>query len=245
MTEKDKGTNARLKLEITEVSEPKDIGKERTWMMLEFKAKLEDADKAHTYKAFNEKFFEHIKKGETIDCDINITTNTSERDGEPITFTNRKVTQIYIDGQPVNVRQSGGGRWQDNPETRASIETQTAVKAMIGLYGQNPAEIALPPRARAIIKKALDWCDDHIPAHGEAPKAPQTALEPPQPASKEKADVSDLRNLEIKNLGDLFTACLKYFKLSKSAVLKELGGITQEQIADPKDSWLQIVATRE
>lgn len=76
-------------------------------------------------------------------------------------------------------------------------------------------------------------------------EAPQTAPQPRQPASKEKADVSDLRNLPIKNLGDLFTACLKYFKLNQAAVLKELGGITKEQISDAKDAWLQIVTTRE
>jgi len=134
MTETDKGTNARLKLEITEVSEPKDIGKERPWMMLEFKAKLEGEEKSHTYKAFNEKFFEHIKKGETVDCDINITSKTVEGKDGPHTYTNRKVTQIYVDGQPVNIKQSGGyrggGNYQADPAKLASEELRSRMHAI-------------------------------------------------------------------------------------------------------------------
>ena len=180
MAEKDKGTNARLKLEITEVQEPKDIGKERTWMMLEFKAKLEGEDKAHTYKAFTEKFFGHIKAGETIDCDVNITKNTFERDGEPVTFTNRKVVQIYIDGQPVNVRPSGGGRYQDSPETRASIESQKRADIIAQLYIAGKLGADHP-----LIDKLFNW----LLKLGEAtPNAPQPSPETRQPTSKAKAE---------------------------------------------------------
>ena len=250
MAEKDKGTNARLKLEITEVSEPKDIGRDnRVWMMLEFKAQLEDADKAHTYKAFIEKFFEHIKKGETIDADINITTNTVERDGEPVTYTNRKVTQIYIDSQPVNVKQSGSGYREDSPQKIASIETQTAVKTMVGAYGQiEAAGIAkgvapkYTPFVAKIINNALTWCNTRIPAD-DAPKAPQPVPQPPQTPSKDKAE-DNLMDLPIKNLGDLFTACQKHFKLTQSNTLKELGLTAKEEIADVQDAWRQIVSAR-
>jgi hypothetical protein len=32
--------------------------------------------------------------------------------------------------------------------------------------------------------------------------------------------------------------------MNQSAVLKELGGISKEDIADPQDAWLQIVELR-
>lgn len=64
------------------------------------------------------------------------------------------------------------------------------------------------------------------------------------PEDKSAPESPELKSLEIKNLGDLFNACLKHFKMNQSTVLKELGGITKEQIADPQDAWLQIVELR-
>jgi len=55
---------------------------------------------------------------------------------------------------------------------------------------------------------------------------------------------TELMNLSIKNLGDLFKACYEHFSMNQSDVLNELGGITKEQIADPQESWQQIVAAR-
>lgn len=235
-TEKDKGTNKRVKLEITEVSEPKDIGKDRPFMMLEFKAKGEDDDKAHTYKAFSSRLFEYIEKGATIDCDINITTKTVEgQDEEPRTYTNRKVTQIYVDGQPVNVRQSGGGYRQDSPETRASIESQKRADITAQLWIGGKFDEKTPE-----VIKMRKWLMAETPLPDKAPEAPQTALKPQETAPKE-----NLKDLPIKNLGDLFSACLKHYKLSQSAVLKELGGGTKEDIADAQTAWLQIVENRQ
>ena len=204
-TEKDKGTNARLKLEITSVSEPKDIGKERPWWMLEFKAKAEGDDKPHTYKAFGNTtdapLFKPIQTNPKIDCDINITTNVRERDGEPVTYTNRKVTQIYIDGKPVNVRQSGGGGYrQDSPDTRASIEAQkradiTAQLWIGGKFDGNSSEVT----------KMRKWLME------DTPIAPQPAPQPPQAEVKVKPD----DNGKAKLLDAVCAA--KKFKAPKTA----------------------------
>jgi len=199
-TEKDKGTNKRLTLEITEVLEPKDIGKDKPFMMLEFKAKGEDGDKELSYKAFSSKLFEPIQTSTSIDCDINITTKTVEGQDGPFTYTNRKVTQIYVDGQPVNVRQSsgyGGKDYKSDPDTRASIEAQKASDLVMTAYTQ--LRIAglpmMPIGLEAAWERALDWCNDHIPSRGEAPKAPQTTPQPRQAEVKEQSDVTGTAKL--------------------------------------------------
>lgn len=61
---------------------------------------------------------------------------------------------------------------------------------------------------------------------------------------KPKANNTELMNLSIKNLGELFSACHKHFGLNQSAVLEQLGGITKDQIADVQDAWRQIVEAR-
>ena len=258
-TEKDKGINKRLTLEITEVSEPKDISKDnRPFMMLEFKAKAEGDDKPHTYKAFSSKLFEHIQTGTSIDCDINITTKIVEgQDGEPRTYTNRKVTQIYVDGQPVNVRQSGGGHYGKPLEaTLAEIDSRfrdTALMQAIEFSKYTEGVTIDEDFILGTADRFYGWLSSGntmisgapLTVQVKAPKALHPSPAPRQIVSKPQADASDLRSLEIKNLGDLFSACLKYFKLSQSATLKELGGITKEQISDPKESWLQIVVNHQ
>jgi hypothetical protein len=251
MAEKDKGTNERLTLEITEVSEPKDIGKDRPWMMLEFKAKvlkrpdksLMADDKPHTFKAYNNtKFFEIIEAGGTIHCDINI--SHTER-GDQV-YTNRKVVQIYQDGQPVNVRQSGGGRYQDNPETRASIETQTAVKETMQFSGTViAAAIKAGEPLQAAVKfieglelkliPAIDWCNAHIPDVN----TPQSSPEPRQPASTPKQEeyVTDARTKLLNHVmrthgyGNKATAInyiVKHYGISKERIDKEPEKVLEE-----------------
>lgn len=114
-----------------------------------------------------------------------------------------------------------------------------------------------------------EWCHEHKtkpvddapdPAWQEivdgknsetAPEKPQEAKPAPKAApakesikAEPKAATTDPAS--IKTLGDLFNACLKDFKLSKPAALKELGYASQGDISDsPADCYLKIKASRE
>jgi len=96
----------RMKLEILEVKERQPIG-DRGAVKLEFKAKVDD--KELKFFTFSTRLFEAIEasKGQILEADIVTSTREGTGNFEGTTFTDRKVTQIYKDGQPVAV---GGGR---------------------------------------------------------------------------------------------------------------------------------------
>lgn len=81
--------------------------------------------------------------------------------------------------------------YRDNPETRASIETQTAVKAtlkfagdlLVAAGGDNVAGVTVPPELQAATDKAIAWCNAHIPDVPQKPPAPR------QPAAIGRADL--------------------------------------------------------
>lgn len=239
MAEKDKGTDRRLTLTITEVKERQPIG-EKGAVKLNFKAKGEDGDKEFWYFTFSQRLFETIEqgKGRELECDVNISTR--EWDGN--TYTDRKVFQIYMDGQPVGGRRPGG--YQDSPEKIVSIESQKRADIIAQLWiagkfdGNGPEVGKLKTWLGELGESALV-----VAPKVEAPKA-EKAKPQASKASAPTPEPDDLMNLPIKNLGDLFKACYEHFKLTQTAALKELGGITKEQIADPLDSWRQIVSTR-
>ena len=119
----DKGTDSRLKLTITEVGARQSVGDKGAVKLL-FYAREKEAEKALPYFTFSSRLFETIEqgKGKEIDCEVNVSTREWERDGDIQHFTDRKVTQIYVDGLPIGGQKR---QWnQDSPETRASIEAQ-------------------------------------------------------------------------------------------------------------------------
>ena len=94
----------RMKLEVTEVKERQPVG-DRGAVKLEFKAKVDD--KEWKFFTFSTRLFETIEAKGIIDADVITSIREGTGNFEGTTFTDRKVTQIYKDGQPVAV---GGGR---------------------------------------------------------------------------------------------------------------------------------------
>ena len=239
----DKGTDSRLKLTITEVKERQSVG-DKGAVKLGFFA-TEGDGKALSYFTFSTRLFETIEggKGKEIDCDVNVSTREWERDGDIQHFTDRKVTQIYVDGQPVGGQKR---QWnQDSPETRASIEAQKRADITAQLWIADKFNEKSPE----VIKLRKWLMRDATPEAKASPKqkiedmtAPEELIFPEE--SGGETVIGDLKNLPINNLGDLFNACLHRFKMSQAAVLKELGGIAKEQIGDPQDAWSQIVEAK-
>jgi hypothetical protein len=121
----------RTKLTITVVKEPRPVGQAE---VLEFSAIGPD-NKTLKYGAWNKALYEHIKKGAVIDVEVETkVSDKKDPDGEP--YVSRKITQLYINSEPV-IKKPAGKAWGKSPEEikaeRASLEALAAVKAITDL----------------------------------------------------------------------------------------------------------------
>jgi hypothetical protein len=139
----------RLKLTIMEVKEPQKIG-DKGAEKLCFQGK-DPEGKVFLYCTFTKALFEAIRgnQGKTIEADVEVV----ERDVNGNHYVDRKVSQLYVSGQPVSKPGRTFGGHSESPEARASIEAQCAYKGVIDLIcgkiitGEHPL-------ARAAIKWA-------------------------------------------------------------------------------------------
>lgn len=93
----------RIKLVITEVKEPRPVGQTE---VLEFFAHVGTDTKTLRYGVWSKSLYEYIKKDAVIDCDMDTKiSDKNDPDGNP--YVSRKITQIYIDGKPVGLKQQG------------------------------------------------------------------------------------------------------------------------------------------
>jgi len=106
----------RKTLTITQVEEVKKVG-DKQIPKLTFRAK--DGENELTYFTFKSSLFDFIKTGNTISADIDVAT----RDYQGNTYTDRRVVQVYQDGQPISQK---------------------------GYRGKSPEELELSARAYAL-----------------------------------------------------------------------------------------------
>ena len=102
----------------------------------------------------------HIVLGQNVDIEWD------EAPGKPYNgqpTTKRTVRQLFVAGKPIVEKQSkpfnsGFGRREDNPETRASIEAQTAVNDIVSMInaGKVATDSALALKAMAWLHMKLD-----------------------------------------------------------------------------------------
>ncbi|MGA2669986.1 MAG: hypothetical protein ABSF21_00995 [Dehalococcoidia bacterium] len=102
----------RKNLTITEVEEIKKIG-DKQFPILPFRVKGQE--EKHSYFTARSSLFEAIKVGQTIIANVE-----TEQRGE---YTNHKVVQIYLDGQPVSVKKEGY-RGKSPEEIEQSVRSQ-------------------------------------------------------------------------------------------------------------------------
>ena len=164
----------RKTLTITQVNEVQKVG-DKQIPKLSFKAK--DGDKELLYFTFKSSLFESIKEGQTISADI----ETEER-GE---YTNRKVVQIYVDGQPI-MSKGGGRTYGKSPE-----ELEQTARLMILAYAKDLAVAQVIPLGD--ITKQADAFYAWMKGNGDKPASP---------AKQAKAPTEEQ---EFENLGKLET----------------------------------------
>jgi len=96
----------------------------------------------------------HIVLGQNVDIEWDEAPG-KEYQGKPT--VKRTVRQLFVGGKPLVEKQSkpfnsGFGRREDNPETRASIEAQTAVNDIVSMI--NAGKVATDS---ALALKAFSW----------------------------------------------------------------------------------------
>ncbi len=171
----------RLILKVTEVSEPKEFGNKGSKKLV-FKAKNPEG-KELSYLTYRTTLFESIKVGAEIDAEVEIKT----REYEGNTYTDRQVSQIFVDGQPLGGQKK---QWQgrtDNPEQRQSIEMQTAAK-----IGGELLVAKIITSKDQLGKLTIDWCISRLSDNtSESPKQTLPTIQPVQSVSSPvKAETS-------------------------------------------------------
>jgi len=112
----------RKNLTITEVNEIQKVG-DKQIPKLSFKARGNEAEEAISYFTFKSSLFDYIKIGQTITADIE-----TEQRGE---YTNRRIVQVYKDGQGV-VSKGQGRSYGKSPE-----ELEQQARLMILAYSKD------------------------------------------------------------------------------------------------------------
>lgn len=105
----------RKKLKVTEVGKQEAFG-DRGAIKLPFKAKDPDG-KVFSYRTYDKKLFDSI----VVDFEAEFEWEEKEREVNGDTIIDRKVTKVYVDGQPVVKQQGfkGGGGRSKSPEELA------------------------------------------------------------------------------------------------------------------------------
>ena len=228
----------RKTLIITEAKEPRAIGSKGT-KVVDFKAK--DGEKELLFSAFFPRFFPHLKAGQTIDADV----ETTEKDN----FINRKLTELYVDGKPIESKKQFGRGEDDSPEKRASIEAQSAFQGVVELLVSKVIDLN-HPFARVAIKWGLEKLGGAPPIpvppkqpEGEKPievKPPEkpAVVAPVTPTPSEKPKLTDKSKPgpPFANKGEFFTAAAaRWPDMWQTRVLGllnkklgELGDLTEE-----------------
>jgi len=209
----------RKNLTIIEVKPIKKIG-DKQIPKLSFRAS--DGERELEYHTFRSSLFDAVKAGEAIDADIEI--KTREWEGE--TYTDRRVVQIYVDGQPLGGKKSGQFYRGKSPE-----ELELSARAYALSYSKD-----LAVAERIDLDQIVLYAEDFY----NWLKGDKSDTSSPEEKTVSRARVKS--DGDFKNPGEFYTACLKQLKLSKSKVDAELVNF---DLADPEQrqrAWETITA---
>ena len=143
----------RQKLTVLEVKEPVKVGDKGAEKM-QFRAS-DASGKEVWYFTFKKDLFGVIRqnKDKTIEVDVDV----SEREYQGNTFVDRKVSQVYIEGQPIVTKDREGWSSSRSPEERAAIAAQVAVKAVTELWVAGKLDEASP-----FVIALKKWLIEHL-----------------------------------------------------------------------------------
>lgn len=213
----------RMKLKVTEVGEVKSVG-DKGAKKLPFKATNAE-NKEYWYFSFRTSVFDTIKKDAELDAEVEVTT----REYNDNTYVDRKVTQIYVDGQPVGGQKQGGWRGK-SPEELDLSRKSYALSYAKDLCVADKIKLNDIIKQAELFDKWMSGGEVAKPAAGKAPAVKDTTT-----AVKDTTDKT-----VVKTIGDLFNASMGEYKMKPEDVLKELGYSSKEDIVDPAEDWERI-----
>ena len=113
-----------------------------------------------------------------------------------------------------------------------------------GPLEEEPEEAAAP--VAPVAEKAPAITNEEIDKLWEGRKNTETKTPAAKSETAKPTETKPKRDVEaIKNIGDLLTACLKDFGMSKSDTLRELNAKTVDDITEkPKDCYIRIAAVK-
>ncbi len=211
----------RKHFKVQSVGTTKPIGKSH---VTQFRSENDEI----VYEVWGDQLLEVVKVGAQFDGDIEY----SEKESQGQVYKHHKLTQIYVNGQPVLHRKAGGysGRGGGkSPEEIASIEAQVAVKAVISLFSQ-PGE-QLNAKGTVLLDKALRWCEEKIDAalrQKPAQTAPRVTEQPKEVSLPEPKAIGSPYgegrptpppNNSFANAGQFLTKAQEVFSMNRSQVL--------------------------
>ena len=216
----------RMKLNVIEAKPREEVGKNNI-PKLTFKAVNKD-NKEFTYFTFRTSLFETIEAKGEIDAEVDIAGH--EYDGN--TYTDRKVTQIYKDGQPIGGQKKA---WGKSPEMiMAELESKaknTALMSACDLAKSDKIEVKI------ILKKAQEFYE--WLRNGQEKHKGRQESEAKGQASTPKTALSK----EPTNLGELLTWIQSHGKEYGREWLFKNQSCTEEELKDPekvKMAYLEI-----
>lgn len=211
----------RKSLTIIQVKEVEKVG-DKQIPKLSFKAK--DGEQEHWYFTFKSSLFELIKGGQTINADVE-----TEIKGE---YTNRKIVQIYVDGQPI------GGKGQQGYRGKSPEELELSARSYALSYAKDLAVADKIPVVEIINQAEIfyNWVKK------SEPKAPET-----KPETKSSAPVEDLEEVfkettptgKIQNITELKGLMAKHKVATREAYeILSIGSFME--LTDLNEAWETI-----
>jgi len=222
----------RKNLTIAEVKSVEKVGKNQT-PKLSFKAR--DGDKEQWYFSFRTSLFEAIKEGQTINADV----ETSSREYNENTYTDRKVVQIYVDGQPL-----GGQKSQYRGKSPEELELSAKSYALS--YAKDLAVAQLIPLKD--ITKQADTFYQWLRGNGNKPASSVEKRE----ATAEEQEFENLDKPEIpeptgqaptgkkvQNVAELKSLLMKH-KVGTREVYEILSINSLMELTDLDEAWAKV-----
>jgi len=207
----------RKNLTITQVNEIQKVGDKQV-PKLSFRAREGDSELAAIYFTFKTSLFELIKEGQTINADIE-----TEIRGD---YTNRKVVQIYIDGQPVS---SKGTQYRGkSPE-----ELEQQARLMILAYAKDLAVADKIPLED--IPKTADWFYTWLKVNDKVVSPTMTRAKDDIPWTEDTTPTDK----KIQNIAELKKLLMKHkIPTVEAYEILSIGSFTE--LVDLDEAWVQI-----
>jgi hypothetical protein len=212
----------RKNLTITQVEEVKKVGNKQI-PKLSFKAK--DGESELSYFTFRNSLFEAIKVGQSINADV----ETSTREWEGQTYTDRRVVQIYVDGQPI------GGK-KEGYRGKSPEELEQTARTMCLSYAKDLVVAQVIPLEVVLLQadSFYAWVKN---GKGATPKALESKLEGEVVAPVEAKSAAPLK---VQNITELKGLMAKHKVATHEAyVILSIKSFTELTIT-PSEAWEQI-----